>query len=129
MMQEVRFANYGAVSLMTINSRNKGVTGELEFAKYLRDNGFEARRGQQHKGGIDSPDVITDMTKLQWEVKRVEALNLHKAMEKLALETDFMDIPVIAHRKNGTPWLATLPMTRFIRMYQVLKNRNLLGQL
>ena len=55
---------------MAINSVEKGKAGEREFAKYLRDAGFEARRGQQHKGGIDSPDVITDMERLQWEVKR-----------------------------------------------------------
>ena len=114
---------------MPINSRNKGKTGELEFAKYLRNMGFEARRGQQHKGGADSPDVITDMERVQWEVKRREAFNLPEAVKKLETETDFMDIPVVAHRKNHKPWLATLPMAPFLRMYKVLKRHNLLGEL
>ena len=114
---------------MPINSVEKGKAGEREFAKLLREAGFEARRGQQHKGGTDSPDVITDMERLQWEVKRREKLNLHDAMDKLALETDFMDVAVIAHRKNNTHWLATLPMSAFLRMYQVLKTHNLLGEI
>ena len=114
---------------MAINSRQKGAAGEREFAKVLRDAGFEAKRGQQHKGGVDSPDVITNMKGLQWEVKRVQALNLHAAMVKLKTETDFMDYPVIAHRKNDTSWLATLPMGDFLRMYIALKHHNLLGEI
>ena len=99
---------------MPIKSIEKGKAGEREFAKYLRDCGFEARRGQQHKGGTDSPDVITDMRRIQWEVKRRQAFNLPEAVAKLITETDFTDIPVVAHRKNRKPWLATLPMDRFL---------------
>ena len=112
-----------------INSRNKGADGEREFAKLLRDAGFEARRGQQHKGGVDSPDVITSMERIQWEVKRREKFNLHDAMDKLIMETDFLDIPIVAHRKNSTPWLASMMIGDFLRMYQVLKHHNLLGEL
>ena len=114
---------------MAINSRNKGVAGELEFAKYLRAAGFEARRGQQHKGGPDSPDVISDMERIQWEVKRVQSLNIHKAVEKLCDETDFMDTPVVAHRKNDTAWLATLYVDDFLRMYRLLKKHDLIKEL
>ncbi len=102
---------------MPINSRDKGVAGELEFAMVLRSYGFEARRGQQHRGGADSPDVITNMTGVQWEVKRVEQLNLHKAMAKLVTETDFMHLAAIAHRKNGTEWLVTVRLDDFMRLY------------
>ncbi len=114
---------------MVIKSVDKGKAGEREFAALLRDEGFEARRGQQHKGGTDSPDVITNMERIQWEVKRVQALNLNDAMTKLMTETDFMDIPVVAHRKNGTRWLASLPLGSFLQMYRVLKKHNLLGEL
>ena len=114
---------------MAINSRNKGAAGEREFAALLRDEGFEARRGQQHKGGVDSPDVITNMERIQWEVKRVQALNLHAAMAKLTAETDYMDLPIVAHRKNTTPWLASMLMDDFLRMYKVLKRHKLLGEI
>ncbi len=102
---------------MPINSRAKGVAGELEFAKALRKHGFKARRGQQHRGGADSPDVITDMPGIQWEVKRVELLNINKAMAKAIADTDFMDMPAVAHRKNGTEWLVTVRLDDFMRLY------------
>ena len=39
-------------------SRNKGARGELELARLLRSEGFPATRGQQHRGGPGSPDVL-----------------------------------------------------------------------
>lgn len=38
-------------------SREKGKRVEREAVHFLRWCGFEARRGQQHKGSPDSPDV------------------------------------------------------------------------
>ena len=37
-----------------INSRRKGIRGELDCRNLLREFGYEARRGQQHAGGTDS---------------------------------------------------------------------------
>ena len=47
------------------NSREAGKRGEREAAKYLASLGFgeygaDTRRGQQHRGGRDSPDVICE---------------------------------------------------------------------
>ena len=114
---------------MPINSRQKGADGEREFAGLLRIHGFEARRGQQHKGGVGSPDVITNMERIQWEVKRRQSFNLNDAVTKLRLETDFMDLSVVAHRKNGTQWLATLTIEDFFRMYKTLDKFQLLGEI
>ena len=36
-----------------MNSRRKGKVGEREFAALLRENGFDARRGQQFSGSPD----------------------------------------------------------------------------
>lgn len=58
-----------------MNSRSKGCRGEREFRDVLRAAGFEARRGQQYSGGGDSPDVISNVPGVHWEVKRVEAGN------------------------------------------------------
>lgn len=52
-----------------VNSRDKGVRGELVFAKHLRELGFTARRGQQHAGGPESPDVVTSLDNIHFEVK------------------------------------------------------------
>ncbi len=89
------------------NSRQKGKRGELEFSAALREFGFEARRGQQFCGGEDSPDVVTSLTDVSFEVKRVEALNVDKAMDQAITDAKEL-IPVVAHRRNRKPWLITV---------------------
>ena len=74
---------------MSINSRAKGKDGELEFAEYLRLAGFEARRGQQFHGGGDSPDVVTSIPGVHFEVKRVEAGNPYKWLLQAELDIVF----------------------------------------
>jgi Holliday junction resolvase len=91
-----------------INSREKGKIGERQFRDVLREAGFRARRGQQYAGNPDAPDVVCpDLPHIQWEVKRVQALNIHQAMAKAILDAGGK-MPVIAHRKNNTDWLCTL---------------------
>ena len=57
------------------NSREAGKRGEREAAKYLASLGFgeygnDTRRGQQHRGGRDSPDVICEaLSAVHIEVK------------------------------------------------------------
>lgn len=61
-----------------MNSKAKGKRGELQAAAYLRRLGFKsARRGAQHKGGPDSPDVVVDeLPNLHFEVKNSEGIGL-----------------------------------------------------
>lgn len=88
-----------------INSRAKGARGEREFANFLKEEfGIKARRGVQFQGGTDSPDVVTEIKDIHFEVKRVEALNLYKAFEQA--ERDAGDkIPVVAHRRSNQKWV------------------------
>ena len=92
-----------------INSRNKGAVGEREFAKFLRGKQIDARRGQQHAGGPDSPDVVSDLTGIHFEVKRVEKGNLYEWLEQ-AIRDGVGKIPIVAHRRNSEQWVAILPM-------------------
>ena len=96
-----------------MNSRRKGKVGEREFASLLRENGFEARRGQQFSGGADSPDVVSPA--LPWlhvEVKRVQHLNLTDAC--VQAEGDSGGKPwIVAHRRNHAPWLITMTADTF----------------
>ncbi len=90
-----------------INSRDKGARGEREFAEYLRSKGWEAKRGQQHAGGTDSPDVIHNVPDVHFEIKRVETLQIHAAMAQA--KRDCGDkVPVVAHKRNRGEWLVTL---------------------
>jgi len=93
-----------------INSRQKGAAGEREFAKYLRDRGIEARRGQQYSGSPDSPDVVSDLSGVHWEVKRTERINGYTALDQAQVDSGQGEVPIVAHRRNGRPWMAMLAM-------------------
>lgn len=99
-----------------MNSRNKGKVGEREIAKYLREHGFtDARRGVQYKGGSDSPDVL-GMTGFHIEVKRVERLDLHAAMEQSIRDSAVDEIPVVMHRRNKDYWKITMRLDDFMEV-------------
>lgn len=101
---------------MTINSRDKGKRGELEWSKFLRDRGFRARRGQQHAGGPQSPDVICDaLPGIHFEVKFTEQLSLYKAMEQASTDAG-RKAPVVAHRRKGGEWLVVMRAEDWIKL-------------
>ena len=92
-----------------INSRQKGAQGEREFAAELRKIfGCSARRGQQFSGSPDSPDVVTSIKGVHFEVKRVEALQLYAALDQSIRDAGTNEIPVVAHRKNRRDWVVVV---------------------
>lgn len=105
---------------MAVNSRQKGKVGELEFAKFLREHGYAgARRGQQFKGGTDSPDVV-GLDGFHTEVKRTEALRLYDALDQAKNDAGAGKVPVVAHRKNKERWVAILDMEDFLALLVTL---------
>lgn len=99
-----------------MNSNLKGKTGERELAKILSEYGYDCRRGQQYKGGSNSPDVI-GLPGVHIECKRVEKLNLDAAYEQ-AVRDAGEDIPAVFHRKNRQGWKVTLSLEHFMRVYR-----------
>lgn len=98
------------------NSRRKGAVGEREIAKYLREHGFtEARRGQQFKGGADSPDVV-GLTGFHVEVKRVERLDLNAAMDQSIRDSAPDEKPLVVHRRNNDYWKVTMRLDDFMEV-------------
>ena len=97
-----------------INSRQKGAGGEREFAKLCREHGYDVRRGQQFNG-LEGEDVV-GLEGFHVEVKRVERLNLDKAMEQSIRDCKSGDVPIVAHRKNGKPWLITMLAEDWFKM-------------
>ena len=99
-----------------INSRAKGSAGEREICKILREHGYEARRSQQYAGYNGDADIITNSPGYHWEVKRVENLNLDKAMDQSVRDAKEGEVPIVAHRKNGKEWKVTLHLEDFIKL-------------
>lgn len=100
-------------------SRDKGKRGEREFSHLLKDLGFEARRGQQFSGSPDSPDVVTNIEGIHFEVKRVEKLNIQNAMDQAEIDAG-EQIPIVAHRKNRSPWMITLKAEDLIAFCEII---------
>ena len=104
-------------------SRNKGKVGEREVVAMLKDYEFEARRGQQFRGGDDSPDIIHDIRNVHIEVKRTEQFNLYKAMEQAGEDKESNERPVIFHRKNGRKWMVVLEAEHYLLLEQLYIRR------
>jgi len=103
-----------------MNSCQKGKVGEREAAHFLANLfGTEAARGQQYRGGPDSPDVIMPTIPVHWEVKRTERLNIQDAVAQ-AVRDAGDSLPVVLHRRNRTEWLATIRAADLPRMGVVM---------
>lgn len=108
-----------------MNSRNKGACGERELARYLREHGYDqARRGQQFSGANGDADV-EGLPNIHIECKRVEHLNIDKAMEQSISDSVADSIkqgkhitPTVFHRKNGKRWLVTMQADDFLKLYE-----------
>jgi hypothetical protein len=82
-------------------SRQKGKRGERECAVELAAVFCcDARRGVQYQGGPDSPDVVLAGIDVHVEAKRVESLNLYKALEQAKSDAGQGKTPIVWHRRN-----------------------------
>lgn len=99
-------------------SRRRGADGERELANLLTDHGHPCRRGQQHRGGGDSPDVV-GLDGVHIECKRVEALNVERAMEQSRRDAEGSgDLPVVMHRRNYEVWKVTMDLEDWLPLYE-----------
>lgn len=100
-----------------MNSRVKGAAGERELSAKLREYGFDCRRGQQYRGGGDSPDVV-GLPGIHIECKRVERLNIEAAMAQSRRDAEgTSDVPVVMHRRNREGWKVTMDLDDFMNLY------------
>ena len=106
------------------NSRQKGARGERELAGVLREHGFECRRGQQYCGANGDADVV-GIPGVHIECKRVESLNIHKAMEQAKSDARENELPAVFHRKNGKPWLVTMTLEDWMKIFKGENNESI----
>ena len=98
------------------NSNAKGKAGERELAAVLRGYGHDCRRGQQYCGRNGDADVV-GLPGIHIECKRVEALNIHKAMEQAKADAKHKELPTVMHRKNKRQWLVTMELDDWMKLY------------
>lgn len=99
-----------------MNSKAKGKRGELEIAKILRQYGYNAHRSVQYSGANGDADVV-GVPGVHIEVKRVQQLNIEKAMQQAEADKKPGEMPVVFHRKNGEEWKATMRLDDWLEMF------------
>lgn len=105
---------------MGAKSRRKGAEGERELSRYLKEWGYDARRGQQYCGANGDADVI-GLDGYHIECKRVESLRLYDSLEQSRADAREGEVPVVFHRKNRKPWVVIMEADEFLRLLQHLK--------
>lgn len=106
-------------------SKEKGKRGERMLAAALRTYGYEnAHRGAQNagkaKGGDDAPDVL-GLPGIHIECKFVEKLNIRASMDQSIADAEGTgDLPVVMHKTSRAPWLVTMTLEDWIKLYKGL---------
>lgn len=98
-------------------SRDKGKVGERELAGYLREYGYECKRGVQYCGKTGAADVI-GLPGIHIECKRVERLNIEDAMAQSRRDARADEIPVVMHRRNNCKWLVTMDLEKWMELFR-----------
>ena len=107
-------------------SRRKGAAGEREIRDLLNahtlPNGepVQAKRGCQHAGGHDSPDVAHNIPNLHIECKRVEVMSPAKMRDALAQsrrDAGEDNLPVVCWRSNRSEWVAMLSVADLLTLF------------
>jgi hypothetical protein len=93
-------------------ARRRGARGELQVIEILKAYGWlGARRNLIHPQY--GRDVLNGPKGVALSVKLTERLKLREAYTEVQ-EHAGLDIPVVTHRSNGQPWLATLPLEELL---------------
>ena len=73
-------------------------------------------RDRQYCGAAGDADVVCpELPTIHFEVKGVQNLNVSKAI-KQAINDCGAKTPVVAHKKNGEPWLVTMLADDWLRL-------------
>lgn len=99
-----------------MNSRAKGKRGELHVAHFLKDYGYDARRGQQYAGINGDADVV-GLPGIHIEVKFVEKLDLLGAYLQSKRDAREGEIPTVWHKRANKPLLVTMAAEDFMKIY------------
>lgn len=97
-------------------SRRKGQEGERELSHILQKHGYCTRRGDQSRGGSVEADIV-GIPGLHIECKRVEQLNLEKALEQSERDARVEEVPVVIHRRNRERWKVTMTLDEFLLLW------------
>ena len=91
----------------------------MELAKLLRGYGFEDVHAGEPVSYGSTPDLV-GLPGVHIECKRAEQLRLSEWMKQAQRDSErFHDgAPAIFHRRNREPWLVTMNLDDFMKIYR-----------
>ncbi len=103
---------------MGAKSQRKGRAGETELTEILRARGYMVKRGGSQTYGT-VPDLI-GLPGIHVECKRVEKLDLLAAIRQAERDAEkFREgLPAVFHRRNRSPWLVTMTLDNWMKLYE-----------
>ena len=99
-----------------MNSKRKGSAGERELAHVLSEYGYECRRTQQYCGNTGDASDVVGLDYIHIECKRVENLNINKAMAQARRDAK-NGFPAVFHRRNRDTWKVTMDLEDWMEIY------------
>lgn len=105
---------------MSAMQRNKGKVGERQVATIARAAGFpDAKRtGDSQQAAGD----VAGITGTHCQVKWCQRLDLPRWWRELEAACPPDKRRLLAHRRNGEPWLATVPLEDYLRLLAATKH-------
>ena len=100
------------------NSRAKGARGERALANYLKEHGYDARRGQQYSGANGDADVV-GLPGIHIECKWVEKVTpsmMADYMKQSMNDANYNETPVVIHKQNRRGWKVTMNAGDLVQM-------------
>lgn len=105
---------------MSASQRRKGARGELEVLTLLHAHGWPAAHRNFGSGSRGGGDITAGPAGTVLEVKRHGGrLDLPAAVRQAQAAAGPTDLPVVAHRRDGEEWMATLPLDELLALLQL----------
>jgi len=101
---------------MSASQRNKGARGELEVVELLKAAGWPRAHRNFGSGSAGGGDIARGPEGVTIEVKRRQKLDLPGAIRQAEEGAGERDVPVVAHRRDGERWQATLPLEDLLEL-------------
>lgn len=105
---------------MSASQHRKGARGELEVLTLLHAHGWPAAHRNFASGARGHGDIAHGPAGVVLEVKRHGGrLDLPAAVRQAQAAAGPHDVPVVAHRRDGEEWMATLPFDELLALLRL----------
>lgn len=107
------------MSIVPINSKQKGARFERQLASRLREYGYPARRTAQYCGNTGDASDVVGLPGLHIEAKACEQMRLYDWMAQAKRDCAGTErLPAVFHKRNNHEILVTLELPDFMELYR-----------